>query len=31
MNNSVEALVSFNEGHQGLLKLYMHLGWGVSA
>ena len=31
MNHSVEALISFNEGHQSLLKLYMHLGWGVSA
>ena len=30
MNNSVEALIPFNEGHQGLLKLHVHLGWGVS-
>ena len=28
MNNSVEALIPFNEGHQGLLKLHAHLGWG---
>ena len=27
MNSSVEALITFNEGHQGLLKLYMHLRW----
>ena len=27
MNNSVEALISFNEGHQSLLKLHLHLGW----
>ena len=28
MNNSVEALIMFNEEHQCLLKLYVHLGWG---
>ena len=26
MNNSVEALILFNEGHQSLLKLHVHLG-----
>ena len=29
MNNSVEALIWFNEEHLGLLKLHAHLGWGV--
>ena len=28
MNNSVEALIPFNGGHQGLLKLHVHLMWG---
>ena len=28
MNNSVEDLIWFNEGHLGLLKLHVHLGWG---
>ena len=27
MGSSVEGLITFNEGHQGLLKLYMHLRW----
>ena len=27
MNNSGDALISFNEGHQSLLKLHVHLGW----
>ena len=27
MNNSFEALVLFNEGHEGLIKLHVHLGW----
>ena len=30
MNNFVEVLITFNKRHQGLLKLYIHLGWGVS-
>ena len=30
INNSVKALIMFNEGHQGLLKLCMHLKWRVS-
>ena len=29
MNNSVEVLIPFNEGHQGLLKLHIPSGWGV--
>ena len=28
MNNSVEAIIPLNEGHQGLLKLHVHYGWG---
>ena len=27
MNKSVEALISFNKGNQGLLKLHVLLGW----
>ena len=27
VNNSVEALIPFNEGHQGLLKLHVLLWW----
>ena len=28
INNTVEALISFNEEHQGLLKLHVPLRWG---
>ena len=28
ISNSAEALITFNKGHQCLLKLYVHLGWG---
>ena len=27
MNNFVGGLIPFNEGHQGPLKLHVHLGW----
>ena len=30
MNNSVQAKIPFNKGHQSLLKLHVPLGWGVS-
>ena len=29
MNNSVEALIPFSEGQQGLLKQHVQFGWGV--
>ena len=29
INNSVEVLIPLKEGHQGLLKLHVHLGGGV--
>ena len=28
VNDSVETLTSFNEGHQGLLELHVPLQWG---
>ena len=28
INNTVEALILFNEEHQNLLKLHVPLGWG---
>ena len=31
INNTIETLIRFNEGHQSLLKLYVPLGWGGSS
>ena len=31
MDISVESLIPFSEGHQGLLKLHLHLWWDGSS